>query len=82
MTVVSVCVGSSCHLKGSYTVMQLFKKAIEDNNLEEKVELKAAFCMGQCQNGVCVTINDDVVLGVTADNFDEIFKEHILSKQK
>ena len=36
---IKVCVGSSCHLKGSYEVIQSLKKYIEDNKLEDKVEL-------------------------------------------
>ena len=44
---VLVCVGSSCHLKGSYDIIELMKKAIKDNKLEDKVTLKATFCLGR-----------------------------------
>ena len=42
--VINVCVGSSCHLKGSYDVLQTIKRLIEENNLGSKIELKASFC--------------------------------------
>ena len=48
--VVDVCVGSSCHLKGSYDVIQKLQKLIAENNLEDKVTLKASFCLGNCSN--------------------------------
>ena len=49
---IKVCVGSSCHLKGSYDVVQKLKKLIEEKNVGDKVELKASFCLGNCSNGV------------------------------
>ncbi|NLK75097.1 MAG: (2Fe-2S) ferredoxin domain-containing protein [Clostridiales bacterium] len=75
-----VCVGSSCHLKGSYNVIQLMKQEIANNNLEDKVNLSAAFCLGKCKEGVSVRINDDIICGVSKDNFNEFFQENILSK--
>ncbi len=79
---VYVCVGSSCHLKGSYDIIEAMKKAIASNNLEDIVCLKAAFCLGKCTNGVTIKINDEIICGVSMINFDEIFKEYILDKIK
>ncbi len=82
MTTVSVCVGSSCHLKGSYNIINLLKEAVEKNQLDEKVEVKAAFCLGKCQNGVSMKVDDEIVTGVNTENFSEIFEKYILSKVK
>lgn len=54
----NVCIGSSCHLKGSYNVIQTFQQLIEAENLHDRVEMKAQFCMKQCQAGVAVSIAD------------------------
>ena len=79
--IISVCVGSSCHLKGSYDVIELFKSAIASNNLEDKVTLKATFCLGKCGvAGVTVKIDNEIITGVTTENFNEIFKENVLAK--
>lgn len=77
--IIYVCVGSSCHLKGSHQVVKLMREAIKQYNLEEKVEMKATFCLGNCTNGVSVKI-DDVVVGFKEETFEETFKEHILSR--
>ena len=82
MTTVSVCAGSSCHLKGSYNIINLLKEAVEKNQLDEKVEVKAAFCLGKCQNGVSMKVDDEIVTGVNTENFSEIFEKYILSKVK
>ena len=33
---IQVCVGSSCHIKGSPEIVELFQKAITENNLENE----------------------------------------------
>ena len=79
--VISVCVGSSCHLKGSYDVIELFKSALASNLLEDKVTLKATFCLGKCGvAGVSVKIDNEIVTGVTKENFNQIFNDYVLSK--
>lgn len=77
---VYVCVGSSCHLRGSYKIIELMKENIEKNDLEDKVNLSAAFCLGKCTTGVTIKVDEDIVCGVSPENFSEIFKEHILDK--
>ena len=58
MKKVVVCIGSSCHLKGSRQVVEELQKLIDQNNLKEEVELAGTFCMGNCQKGVSVKLND------------------------
>ena len=76
---VTICVGSTCHLLGSRTVVERFKALVDENNLADKVELSGKFCMGKCGEGVCVTI-DDVTHIIQKDQADEFFKSEILAK--
>ena len=72
-----VCVGSSCHLKGSYAIIELMKEHIAKNNLTESVKLSAAFCLGKCASaGVSVKFDNEVVTGVTPENFEQIFNQN------
>jgi len=75
-----ICVGSSCHIKGSYDIIQLMKEAIAEHQLEEKITLSAAFCLGRCTDGVSVKINDDIVCGVSRESFPEFFKDYVLTR--
>lgn len=75
-----ICVGSSCHIKGSYNIINLMKEAIAENHLEDKINLSAAFCLGRCTDGVSVKINDDVICGVSKENFSDFFKQQVLSR--
>lgn len=77
MVVVQVCVGSSCHMKGSYQVIQTFERLIRQNELEQVVKLKASFCLGQCLNGIATKVNDKNVNQVGFSNAEEIFYKEI-----
>ena len=79
--VISVCVGSSCHLKGSYDIIEAFKSALAVNNLADKITLKATFCLGKCGvAGVTVKIDNEIITGVTTENFNEVFETNVLAK--
>ena len=76
---VTICVGSTCHLLGSKTVVERFKELVEANNLGDKVELAGQFCMGKCGEGVCVTIDGETHIIQPADA-DGFFNDEILAK--
>ena len=79
MLKITVCIGSSCHIKGSRQVVEQLQYLIAENKLGEKVELGGTFCMGKCQQGVCVTVND-AFYSVTPETVEEFFKKEILAK--
>ena len=79
--VIQVCVGSSCHLKGSHEIVELLQKEVEEYHLEDEVTLSGSFCIGKCNRiGVTVQVDDDIHIGVTKENFKEFFKENVLNK--
>jgi NADH:ubiquinone oxidoreductase 24 kD subunit len=81
MITIHVCVGSACHLKGSYDIIKSIQRLIETSNLTKKVELKGAFCLGYCTEGVSVKINEeDTILSVNEKNVEEFFKAQVLGR--
>ena len=76
---ITVCIGSSCHIKGSRQVVTGLQKLIAENDLGDKVDLGGTFCMGQCQKGVCVSV-DDTVYSVTPETVEVFFNEHVKGK--
>ncbi len=73
---VTVCIGSSCHIKGSRQVVEQLQYLISENNLTDKVELGGTFCMGRCQEGVCVTV-DEAFYSVTPETTKDFFEKEI-----
>jgi NADH:ubiquinone oxidoreductase subunit E len=77
---IEVCVGSSCHVKGGQDVLNLLKKSISENGLEDKVTLAGTTCLGQCKSaGVNMRIDGNIVTGVTEAGFNEFFKTTVLA---
>ena len=76
---ITVCIGSSCHIKGSRIVVEQLQKLISENKVENTVELAGTFCLGQCQKCVCVTVGDEF-FSVTPDNVVDFFNENVLAK--
>jgi len=77
----NICVGSACHLKGSYEVIEKFKCCLQKNNLVDSIVIKAAFCLGHCTEAVSVKFNDKIysVIPETADSFfNEIVVKNLI----
>lgn len=77
--IIQVCVGSSCHIKGSREIIELLQKTVEDLQLEREVTLAGNFCVGKCNRvGVTIQVDDAVYEGITVEGFKEFFNEHVL----
>ena len=79
MLKITVCIGSSCHIKGSRQVVEQLQKLVAENKLEDKVELGATFCLGKCQQGVCVMV-DEEFHSVSPDTVEEFFENAVRAK--
>lgn len=79
MLELNVCVGSACHLKGSYDVIECFKKCIEDNQLNDKVVIKGAFCLGHCTEAVSVLFENNVY-SVVPETAEKFFNDKIIRR--
>ena len=78
---ITVCIGSSCHLKGSRQVVEQLQYLIAENNLKDKIELAGTFCMGKCQTGVSVTL-DGEYYSVSPETVKSFFNEKVLPALK
>ncbi len=75
----TVCIGSSCHLKGARQVIEQLQQLVKEKNIEEQVELCGTFCLGNCQRGVCVQI-DEQIFSVLPKTTIHFFETEVLSK--
>lgn len=78
--VIKICVGSSCHLKGSPKIVELITEALKEHNLCDDVTLTGSFCVGRCnREGVTVSVDDEIYTGITCENFKEFFANNVLA---
>ena len=73
---IKICIGSSCHLKGSKQVVEKFQELIKNNYLQDRINLSGAFCMSKCQEGVCVSV-DDIIHSVKPETAEMFFEKEI-----
>ena len=60
------------------TVEQL-RALIAQHELQDRVELGGTFCMGRCQEGVCVSV-DDAFHSVTPETVRDFFETQVLAR--
>ena len=77
---ITVCIGSSCHIKGSRQVVEQLQYLIKSNHLSDEVELAGtfAFCMPR---EACVTV-DDEFHSVSPATVNSFFEQNVLAKLK
>ncbi len=80
MVTINVCIGSACHLKGAYEVINNLQHIIEERQLSEKIIVKAAFCLGECTKAVSVKIDEDRVVSVGEETVKEFFEQHVVGR--
>ena len=76
---ITVCIGSSCHIKGSRQVVESLRKIVAEKGLSEKIELGGTFCLGKCQQGVCVSIGEEV-FSVTPESVASFFENEVITR--
>ncbi len=79
MVTVTVCVGSSCHIKGARDLIMRFNALLKEHSLEDKVELKGSFCMERCGEGINWQINEQPFTSVTVEDAVSTFKQKIVN---
>ncbi len=80
MRVITVCVGSACHLKGSHDLINYFKDAIKEAHLEAEVELKGTFCMDKCTDGANILVDGELFHISSVEEAEKVFKSEILNE--
>jgi NADH-quinone oxidoreductase subunit G len=82
MISVTVCVGSSCHVKGAREMINRFISVLSDEDLQDKVELKGAFCMDHCGQGINWKIGDEVITSPSVEEGVRVFRERMFRALK
>ena len=77
---IEICVGSTCHVYGSYEILTYIRNRLKEEKLQDRVRFKSAFCMGNCPGAVCMRIDGERFDGIRPDNAEEFFATHIMSR--
>lgn len=82
MIKINVCIGSACHVRGSYNVINSFQQLIEEYGMADKAEVNAVFCLGHCTEAVSVQIDDGEVHSVSGPSAREFFIKNVVTEAR
>lgn len=75
---IQVCIGSACHVKGSYDIINELNSLISENQLTSSVKVQVAFCLGVCKEGVTIKVGERLVTGVSMSNVRQVFDTYVI----
>ena len=76
---ITVCLGDSCHLKGTRSVAETLQRLIAESGLKDEIDLSGSFCMGKCRTGVSVTL-DGEYFSLSPETTEAFFREQVLPR--
>ena len=76
---ITICIGSSCHLKGSKQVIQTLENLIQNAGVSDRVTLNGSFCIGECVQGVCVKLND-TLFSLKPETTEDFFRNEVMGR--
>lgn len=80
MVVISICIGSACHLKGAHGVLNAFAALLQKYQVQGTVDIEGSFCQGHCTEGVVIKIDDEIITNVAKEKVHEIFTQKVLGR--
>ena len=83
-TIIQVCMGTTCHVKGAAKILDSFERVLEieagDTTKDKKFTLEPVACLGACSIAPVVKIGDEVVGDVQAKDVEKLIRN--AQKQK
>ncbi|MBN2184190.1 MAG: NAD(P)H-dependent oxidoreductase subunit E [Candidatus Krumholzibacteriota bacterium] len=77
-TIVQVCMGTACHVKGSAKILESFERVLGisagETTEDMKYSLEAAACLGACSIAPVVKIGEEVYGNVQAKDVEKLLK--------
>ncbi|MHC4618897.1 MAG: (2Fe-2S) ferredoxin domain-containing protein [Planctomycetota bacterium] len=75
--IVTVCVGSSCHIKGARDIIARFNEFLGRQGLADKVELRGTFCMERCGEGINWKIDEQTFSSSSVEEALEVLQSSV-----
>jgi NADH:ubiquinone oxidoreductase subunit E len=76
---ITICMGSSCFSRGNRRMIQTIQEFLKAKKLEYTVTLKGAHCIGKCEQGPVMKLDDRIVYLITSENLEEILEKYFIS---
>jgi len=74
---ITVCVGSSCHVRGSRDVLKRFAEIIKADRLGDRVTLLGSFCMERCGEGMNWSFGDEEITSTSVEGAEQTLRSRL-----
>lgn len=74
---ITICMGSSCFSRGNKKTVPFLQNYLKEKGLSDEIHLKGAHCMGNCDKGPLLKINDEVVYHVDQNDLEDFLAEKL-----
>lgn len=78
MFIITICVGSSCSLRGSDELASELFRLIQKEKLDGLVDIVGTFCMDACSKGISVRVGEREFSGIQPQQAEEFFYKEII----
>lgn len=75
---ITICVGSSCSVRGSDELAAALEQLIAKEDLSAQIELVGSFCMNDCSNGISVKVMDRQYHQVQPHDAEAFFYQEVM----
>lgn len=79
---IEVCLGTSCFVKDSQSLIQQLIERVESEGLADRVSVRATFCMEKCEEGPNVTVNGYHISESSLDVVWDLVQTRLQQKDK
>jgi NADH:ubiquinone oxidoreductase subunit E len=74
---ITICMGSSCFSRGNKKTVGFLRNYLKERKLDETIILKGAHCMGQCDKGPVVKIDEEFIYHVNDADLEVILDKKL-----
>ncbi len=74
---IQICLGSSCFSRGNHELVEIIKKYIKKNHLEDSISFSGSHCSNLCVQGPNIRIAGKVIHNISKENIEEILNTNI-----
>lgn len=83
-TLIQVCTGTACHVKGALNILSAFERALDikdgETTPDKKFSLEGVRCLGACGIAPVIKIGDEVIGNVKAKDVEKILKNYSIDE--
>ncbi len=77
---VEVCMGTSCFVRGSQSVLQSLLREVDEKNVEDLIDVRASFCFERCESGPSASVAGQAITAASSAKLRQVLLETMAAR--